>query len=118
MLCRNQAYQARIQLAVLDNNAHCTRDPAYNKSGAALYARKYRKQSKKWDATPIKKRKDYNYMPKIIDTIEEQQYNFSGPLKKKRPLPQGHPAHIQATIGDSQPTSTSIIVQNKRSRFS
>jgi len=104
-------------LAVLDNNAHCTRDLACNKAGAVIHARKYRKQSKKWDATTVKKRKEYFYISKIIEAIEKQRCNYSGPLKKKRPIPQADPSHIQATIGDSQPSSTSTIVQNKRSRF-
>ena len=41
---RNQSYQARIQLSVLDYNAHINRNKAKNKEGDIIYARKFRKQ--------------------------------------------------------------------------
>ena len=41
LFCRNQAYQACSQLAVLDNNAHCLRDQACSKKGTAIHARNF-----------------------------------------------------------------------------
>ena len=114
---RNQAYQARIQLAVLDNNAHCLREPAHSRDGTAIHARKFRKQSKKWDVTPVKKSKEYSYVNKIIQEIQKQRHDSCESLKKKRPLSPSNPYHIQHTIGDSDPPSTSTIIENKRSRF-
>ena len=54
---RNQSYQARIQLSVLDYNAHINRDKAKNKEGDTIYARKFRKQTKKWDASATWRKK-------------------------------------------------------------
>ena len=114
---RNQAYQARIQLAVLDNNAHCLREPAHSRDGTAIHARKFRKPSKKWDVTPVKKSKEYSYVNKIIQEIQKQRYDSCESLKKKRPLSPSNPYHIQHTIGDSDPPSTSMIIENNRSRL-
>ena len=64
---------ARVQLAVLDHNAHLERAAATNIRGEQLYHRKYRKQSKMWDATPLKDRKGYKYIPEVMVTIFDQQ---------------------------------------------
>ena len=58
--CRNQSYHTRVQLAVLDHNAHLDREKAKNKTGEIIYNRKFRKQTKKWDATPSMESKKYN----------------------------------------------------------
>ena len=117
LLCRNEAYQAHIQLVVLDNSAHCLREQACNKVGTAIHACKFRKQRKKWDVTPVKKGKEYSYMNQIIEDIEKQRQNSCQSPKKKQLLPVSHPYHIQHTIGNSDPHSTSAILQNKRSQF-
>ena len=59
---RNQAYEARIQLAVLDYNNHNRRDLAKNKDGNYTYHRKYRKAFKKWDTTATLESKKYQYV--------------------------------------------------------
>ena len=60
----NQSYNTRIQLAVLDYNAHLDSEKAKNKCGDVIYNRKFRKQTKKWDATPslVSKKYDYTYL--------------------------------------------------------
>jgi len=60
LFVRNQSYNARIQLAVLDYNAHLDHGQAKNKEGNVIYNRKFQKQTKKWDATPSLVSKKYN----------------------------------------------------------
>ena len=69
MTSRNEAYLARTQLAVLDHNSHCDRQVATTTKGEQRYHRKYRKQSKKWDVTPVKTKKEYKYIPELIAAI-------------------------------------------------
>ena len=64
---RNQAYHARIQLAVLDHNHHIDKQEAHNKDCGLMYARKFRKQAKKWDATPLMMSKDISELLKEIE---------------------------------------------------
>ena len=108
----------RVQLAVLDHNAHIERTAATNIRGEPLYHRKYRKQSKKWDATPLKDRKGYKYIPEVMAAIFEQRKQSTIPLKRPNCLPLNHPANLQATIAHTQPGDTADIVKNKKSRFS
>ena len=112
---RNQAYQAHIQLAVLDNNAYCLREPAHSREGTAIHAHKFRKQSKKWAVTPVKKRKEYSYVNKIRDSKTETQ--LLRIPQEEMVLSPSNPYHIQHTIRDSDPPSTSMIIENKGSRF-
>ena len=105
---RNQAYQASKQLAVSDNNAHCLRDQASNKVGTAIHARKFRKQSKKCNVTPVKKTKEYSYMNQIIEEMKRLRQNSSQSLKKEGLLLANDHYYIQHTIGDSDPHYTSI----------
>ena len=109
---------ARVQLAVLDHNAHVERPTATNSRGEQIYHRKYRKQSKKWDATPVKDTKHYKYIPELIVAIFEKRKKSADNLKRTICLPDHHPVNIQSTIVHTQPTVTSDLVKNKRSRFS
>ena len=109
---------ARIQLAVLDHNAHIEQAAAINSKGEQIYHRKYRKQSKKWDAAPLKDRKDYKYIPELIAAKYEHRKQSTITLKRTMRLPDDHPINIQATIAHTQPGDTADIVKNKRSRFS
>ena len=115
---RNQAYDARIYLAVLDYNSHLVREKAVNKEGDIIYARKFRKQSRKWDATPTLVKKKYDYIPSMIKEIESQRSMGSFALKHPLLQPTQHPTRIQATIGNTEPLSTTDIIRNKKSRFS
>ena len=114
---RNQAYHARIQLAVLDHNHHIDRQEAHKKDGGAMYARKFRKQTKKWDATPIMTSKEYNYIPELLKEIKGQRFVACTGTKRKRLLPSNHPARIGSSIGSTAPEPTEFIVEAKKSRF-
>ena len=114
---RNEGYLARVQLAVLDHNAHTERSVALNKKGDAIYQRKYRKQTKKWDVTAVKSTKEYKYIPDIILQIFEERKISLAPLKHPVTLSQDHPSKRQNTIAHIQPNDTAIIALNKCSRF-
>jgi len=65
-----------------------------------MYAQKFQKQTKKWDATPIKERKKYRYIPDLVKEIETMRTSSPHPnVKQKRSLPFDHPARFQPTIG-------------------
>ena len=117
LVFRNQAYQARVQLAVLDHNAHVTREPAINQQGVSIYHRKYRKQSKKWDVTPMKLAKKYTYIPELISSIFQERLTSYTRLKDPRHICDDEPTHIQSTIAHTAPDVTEDIVKSKRSRF-
>ena len=118
MKCRDQAYLARVQLAVLDHNMHVEREIATTAEGDQRYHRKYRKQSKKWDVTPVKVKKDYKYIPELISAIFEARKESHGTLRAKKYVQDDHPVNIQATIAHCLSQPTTDIVSNKKSRFS
>ena len=117
LLFRNRSYHTRIQLAVLDHNAHLDRDKAKNKKGKVVYNRKFRKQTKKWDATPSLEKKKYAYIPDLMNKIEKQHVLSTRNLKKGQPSLYDQPNHIAKTIANSQPESTKEIILKKQSRF-
>lgn len=103
---QNQAYVARMQLAVLDYNAHLQREIAKNKQGGVVYQRKYRKQTKKWDVTPVRTKKEYKYMDKLKLEIMDQRVHSVQTTRSKPVLPDNHPKYIQTTIGQVPPSNT------------
>ena len=114
---RNQVYRAQVQLAVLDHNAHAGREVAKNEKGEQIYHRKYRKQTKKWDATATKQIKEFTYSTELMDTIMAERKTSCAPLKRRRHVDDDNPTNIQATIAHIAPLHTQDIVTNKRSRF-
>ena len=110
-------YILRIQLAVLEHNHHINRESRRNKNGEVMYQRKYRKQSKRWDVTPILASKDYSYIPKLMDVISRERASSDVNLKHKQLEPLHHPNNIQKTIGHRPPENTSELVATKLSRF-
>ena len=114
---RNMAYQTRVQLAVLDYNSHLCRDKAKNKDGVQIYNRKFRKQTKKWDATPVLECKKYPHIPELMTNIELEYKNHDTALRIQVQSTYDNPSSIQKTIGNSQPDTTSEIVRKKFSRF-
>ena len=114
---RNQTYHARIQLAVLDHNNHLDRDKAQNRKGKVIYARKFHKQTKKWDATPLMRDKKYTYIPELLKDIEGLRCAPYSGVKRKLLIPSNHPARIRASIGNTAPESTESIVRAKKSHF-
>lgn len=117
-LYRNESYVARIQLAILDHNFHNQREKRTNKKGEVMYQRKYRKQSKKWDVTPLLTPKKYDYIPELFTSIKRERHISSNNLKHKQTIASSHPSNIQQTIAHHPPVSTSELVASKRSRFS
>jgi len=115
--CRNQGYEARIKLAVLDHNAHLQRTQVTNLKGDKIFHRKYRKQTKKWDVTPVLEDKKFEYIPDLMCAIRLLRMHTIVPLCHKRVLEEDHPARKQATIAHVLPRPTTELVQNKRSRF-
>lgn len=111
------AYQTRVQLAVMDYNSHLSRDKAKNKDGIQIYNRKFRKQTKKWDATPVLECKKYPHIPDLMKEIELEYKNHDTALRVQVQSSYDNPSSIQRTIGNSQPETTSEIVHKKRSRF-
>ena len=109
---------ARVQLAVSDHNAHSERKAAVDNKGEQLFHRKYRKQSKKWDVTPLKSNKTYKYIPELIQAVFEERMVSVSSMKRPMTLPENHPANIQHTIAHLQPDNTTDIIKNKKSRFS
>jgi len=114
---RNSSYHTRVQLAVLDHNFHSNREQARRKSGELMFARKFRKQTKKWDITPTLKKKTYEYIPDLMKDIMTLRVTTSSKLKDKVVLDEHHPKRRQSTIGNTQPLPTTELVSNKKSRF-
>lgn len=102
---------------MLDHNAHVERQPATNQQGVNIYHRKYRKQSKKWDITPVKLAKEYKYIPELMKSIFQEQAVISARLKNPRVIYDNDPTHIQSTIAHTAPDITEDIVKHKCSRF-
>lgn len=69
-------------LRKLDHNKHCQREHMRSKDGNLLYHRKYRKQSKKWDATPTLIWKKYEYIPQIMSEIYKARAASDSSQKK------------------------------------
>ena len=103
---------------MLDHNAHSEQEAAVSTIGEQLYHQKYRKQSKKWDATPLKAAKKYKYIPKLIQAVFEERKASIASLKRCATLSDNHPVNIQHTIAHLPPDNTLDIVKNKKSRFS
>ena len=106
-----------MRLAVIDYNAHVEREVARNREGDIIYHRKYRKQTKKWDVTPVRCRKDYTYMNELIKDILKLREETDSSSRSRVPIASNHPRHIQLTIGLNAPPDTQSIVINKQSRF-
>ena len=116
MYFRDSAYRARIQLAVLDHNAHISHSPKqHNSSHEFLYHRRYRKQTRQWDVVKVLETKEFKYIPEMFEEVLRfwQQSSFS---MKKRSTTQ--PSHVIRTIAHIPPPDTCTIVANKISRFS
>ena len=49
-----------------------------------MYQHKYRKQSKRWDVTPVLFSKDYSYIPELMDAISRECASLEVNLKHKQ----------------------------------
>ena len=100
-----------------DHNQHTKCNNQLNKTEEIIYQRKYRKQSKKWDTTPLLEKMKYKYIPELILAITTQQEQPSANLKKKITTPSSNPSRIQKTIAHRPPVDMHELVASKRSRF-
>ena len=82
-----------------------------------MHHRKYRKQSKKWDVTPLLMPKQYQYIPELLSVISKERENSSFALKHKDPVLTAHPSTIQKTIAHKPPEDTDELVAKKRTCF-
>ena len=105
-----------MQLAVLHHNTHAERENAKTRNEDLRYHRKYRKASKQWDATPVMCKKQYSYISAMTDEIIEEHKASDGSVSYQT-VATDHPLLIQSTIDHIPPSTTSHIVNNKRSRF-
>ena len=114
----DSAYRARIQLAVLDHNAHIHRAPKQQAQTLEyIYHRRYRRQTRNWDVVKVMERKEYEYIPELLDMIVKFWKESGCTTRKRNALPSNHPSHIQRTIAHTEPPNTHTIVENKKSRF-
>ena len=82
-----------------------------------MYNRKFRKQSKKWDATPVLECKKYPHIPDLMKEIELEYKNHDTALRVQVQSSHDSPASIQKTIANSQPETTSEIVRKNALDF-
>ena len=99
------------QLAVLDYDSHLCRDKAKNKEGLQIYNRNFRKQTKKWNATPVLECKKYPHIPDLMAKIELEYKNHDAALRIQVQLSYDNPSSVQKTTGNFQPYTTSEIVR-------
>jgi len=85
--------------------------------GTKMYHRKYRKQTKKWDVTPVLESKKYEYIPELIECVHLMRIQSAVALRHKEILAENHPARRQVTIAHTAPTPTDELIRSKRSRF-
>jgi len=109
------AYQARIQLAVLDHNAHVNRNAKQHKQTHEYqYYRRYRKQTKHWDVVKVLEAKEYKYIPELMKAIQHNWEQSVFTMKSKQLVDAQHPVNIQQTIAHIQPPNTCITVNEKK----
>ena len=114
----NAAYRARIQLAVLDHNAHIHRAPKLQgDTQDYIYHRRYRKQTRNWDVMKVMERKEFEYIPELLESITKFWEESGFTTRTQNALHSDHPSHIQRTIAHTEAPNTHMIVQNKKSRF-
>ena len=116
---REEAYKARVQLAVMDHNFHLGREQRTSPSvpDRCQYRRVYRKSSQNWDAVPVLEKKSYAYLAPLCISVFERYQAFDGNLKDKISKFANHPEMIASTIACTEPPPTLSIIQNKQSRF-
>ena len=81
-----------MKLAVLDHNAHLQRGHVTSAKGDKTYHRKYRKQTKKWDVTPIMENKKFEYIPELMECVRFMHHQTTFTLRSKNDLAENHPS--------------------------
>ena len=82
-----------------------------------MYNWKFRKQTKRWDATPVLESKKYPHIPDLMKEIELEYKNHDAALRVQVQSSYDSPISIQKTIGNSQPETTREIVRKKVLNF-
>ena len=95
---------------MIDYNAHAERPIVTNKEGEIIYHRKYIKQTKKWDITPVRHQQKYSYMKDLVAEIFRLREESDQITRSKVALISNHPRNIQLTIGHVQSPETSEIL--------
>ena len=81
-----------MKLAALNHNAHLQRGHVTNTKGEQIYHRKYRKQTKKWDVTPVMENKKYEYIPELMESVHLMRQQTTSTLRSKNVLAEDHPS--------------------------
>ena len=104
---------------MLYHNVHVERPTATNSRGEQIVHHKYRKQSNRLDATPVKDTKHYKHISELIAAIFEKLKKSVDTLKQTICLPDHHPVNTLSTVAHSQqPGDIADIVKNRWLRFS
>ena len=101
---RNQAYQTRTQLSILDYNSHFSRDQAKMKGGIQIYNKKFWKQTKNGTyATPVLEQKKYPHIPSLMKAIEKHHQPRDTVLRNTIQSPYDQTSAIQGTPSQKLP---------------
>ena len=110
-------FVARIHLAAIDHNMHLFRPQATTSNGTLKFARKYSKRTKKWHAEPVKKPKEYTYIPHLMSQVLRCRYSDPQTVTRLMPRPASHPKNLAPTIAMKQPTATAELVKYRLARY-
>jgi len=98
---RDEAYRSRILLAVLDHNSHLSRLPKQNSDSSLQYHRRFRQQTKNWDVVRVLEKKQYEYMPQLLQQIVDHCTSSDYLMKNSHCAAKtNHPSCIQPTIAN------------------
>lgn len=113
---RYDAYKGRNQLAALDYQFHKNRPNLIKKTGDVVHKRKFNKNSNRWTIYPAKVKKEYTYIPEIMNEIVksfDKNESFISPLESNP----RHPLLISPTIAPIPAPDTATLVSEQKSRF-
>ena len=103
---------------MLDHNAHIDRNPKHHtESQDYQYHRRYRKQTRNWDAVKVMEAKDYKYVSELSNELLKYWEQSTFTMRTHNRISPDHPCSIQPTIAHTQPPDTNTIVTIKKSRF-
>ena len=79
--------------------------------------RKYNPPTKTWTVKPIKRQKEYIYLPLMMAKIFHRMRFLQTKLADQCEMDDDDPRKIAPTIGHSQPLSTKELLQKRKSRW-
>lgn len=116
LVCRWDAFQARVILAALDHNLHLKRKTLSRQDGSTRYHRKWSPRSKRWYVSERKEEKDYKYHAALMARLFMFYLTEGQAVRRKVILGQDHPESITRTIANVQPEATDSIAVAQVSR--